>query len=211
MLDSNGNFTKKEDTPTLLPKAVRSNLADAQEVSSETSIAQDAAESKENIAAVQKTVRFALGAPVEVDGQKELVAVHNLTEQNLREALQLGGMPSPSIAVVKAREGHRPYGPVSLVFGSDTIDPMVDKANRVYGADAWTPTRPGVELTTTYDARLTHRFGRKGTAEECLPAGLFFQPRCSVWSIGRGKIDAHPDAHFERNERKTRVIKALSV
>ena len=152
MLDSNGNVTKKEDTPTLLPKAVLCNLADAQEVSSETSIAQDAAESKENNAAVQKTVRFALSAPVEVDGQKELVAVHNLTEQNLREALQLGGMPSPSIAVVKAREGHTKYGPVSLVFGSDTIDPMVDKANRVYGADAWTPTRPGVEYEVHYDA-----------------------------------------------------------
>lgn len=119
---------------------------------SNKSIAQDAGESKENNAAVQKTVRFALGAPVEMDGQKELVAVHNLTEQNLREALQLGGMPSPSIAVVKAREGHTKYGPVSLVFGSDTIDPMVDKANRVYGADAWTPTRPGVEYEVHYDA-----------------------------------------------------------
>ena len=116
-----------------------------------TSIAQEAAESNENNAAVQKTVRFALSAPVEVDGQKELVAVHNLTEQNLREALQLGGMPSPSIAVVKAREGHTKYGPVSLVFGSDTIDPMVDKANRVYGADAWTPTRPGVEYEVHAD------------------------------------------------------------
>ena len=28
---------------------------------------------------------------------------------------------------------------------------------------------------------------------------------------GGGKIDAHPDAHFERNERKTWVIKALSM
>ena len=112
----------------------------------------EANDGKENNAAVQKTVRFALSAPVEVDGQKELVAVHNLTEQNLREALQLGGMPSPSIAVVKAREGHTKYGPVSLVFGSDTIDPMVDRANRVYGADAWTPTRPGVEYEVHYDA-----------------------------------------------------------
>ena len=152
LLDDEGVVTKKEDTSTQLPRSVLSTAKDAQEVSSETSIAQDAGESKENNAAVQKTVRFALGAPVEVDGQKELVAVHNLTEQNLREALQLGGMPSPSIAVVKAREGHTKYGPVSLVFGSDTIDPMVDKANRVYGADAWTPTRPGVEYEVNYDA-----------------------------------------------------------
>ena len=30
------------------------------------------------------------------------MAVHNLTEQNLRDAFYLGGLPMPSIAVVKA-------------------------------------------------------------------------------------------------------------
>ena len=93
MVDSNGNFTKKEDTSTQLSRSVLNTAKDAQEVSSGTTITQDAAENKEDNAAVQKTVRFALGVPVETDGQKELVAVHNLTEQNLREALQLGGMP----------------------------------------------------------------------------------------------------------------------
>lgn len=145
----NGKITKKESNLTSVFKTEQGG--DAPKLLSDTTITQDAAESKGNNAAVQKTVRFALSAPVEVDGQKELVAVHNLTEQNLREALQLGGMPSPSIAVVKAREGHTKYGPVSLVFGSDTIDPMVDKANRVYGADAWTPTRPGVEYEVHAD------------------------------------------------------------
>ena len=96
-------------------------------------------------AAVKSGVKFQLAAPVEVDSQKDLVAVHNLTEQNLQEALELGGMPSPSIAVVKAQEGHTKYGPISLVFGSDTIDPMMNRANRIYGSDAWTPTRPSVE------------------------------------------------------------------
>lgn len=58
--DTEGNMTKKEDTPTQLPKAVRSTLADAQEVSSDTTIAQTAVESKENNAAVQKNVRYQL-------------------------------------------------------------------------------------------------------------------------------------------------------
>ena len=123
------------------PDGSRSRLPDG----SKESIAQ-------NDAPVKKKIRFQLAAPVEVDSQKDLVAVHNLTEQNLQEALELGGMPSPSIAVVKAQEGHTKYGPISLVFGSDTIDPMVDKANRVYGADAWTPTRPGVEYEVNYEA-----------------------------------------------------------
>lgn len=101
---------------------------------------------------MKKSVRFQLSAPVEVDKNKDLVAVHNLTAENLQEALELGGMPSPSIAVVKAQEGHTKYGPISLVFNSDTIDPMVNRANRIYGSDAWTPTRPNVEFEVNYDA-----------------------------------------------------------
>ena len=112
---------------------------------SEQSIAQNSAESKRTDEPVKKSVRFQMSVPVEVDSQKDLVAVHNLTEGNLREALELGGLPSPSIAVVKAQEGHTKYGPISLVFNSDTIDPMVNRANRIYGSDAWTPTRPNVE------------------------------------------------------------------
>ena len=100
---------------------------------------------------VKKTTRFQLASPVEVNETKELVAVHNLTEENLREALDLGGMPSPSIAVVKAQEGHSQYGPISLVFGPDSIDPMANRANRVYGSDAWTPTRPNVEYKVNAD------------------------------------------------------------
>lgn len=149
VLDNEGHIKQKQESADTVFKTEEGGERPG--FPAKASIAQDAGESKENNAAVQKTVRFALSAPVEVDGQKELVAVHNLTEQNLREALQLGGMPSPSIAVVKAREGHTKYGPVSLVFGSDTIDPMVDKANRVYGADAWTPTRPGVEYEVNAD------------------------------------------------------------
>ena len=44
--------------------------------------------------------KFSLREPVE--RTKDLVAVHNLTEQNLRDAFYLGGLPMPSIAVVKA-------------------------------------------------------------------------------------------------------------
>ena len=116
------------------------------------SIAQENSESKGNSEPVKKSVRFQLSAPVEVDQNKDLVAVHNLTAENLQEALELGGMPSPSIAVVKAQEGHTKYGPISLVFGPDAIDPQVNRANRIYGSDAWTPTRPNVEFEVNYDA-----------------------------------------------------------
>lgn len=68
--DTEGNMTKKEDTPTQLPKAVRSTLADAQEVSSDTTIAQTSAKSKENNAAVQKNVRYQLAEQASREAKK---------------------------------------------------------------------------------------------------------------------------------------------
>ena len=146
----NGKITKKESSLTTVLKTEQGD--EAPKLLSKNSIAQENAESKGNSEPVKKSVRFQLSAPVEVDQNKDLVAVHNLTEENLKEALELGGMPSPSIAVVKAQEGHTKYGPISLVFNSDTIDPMVNRANRIYGSDAWTPTRPNVEFEVNFDA-----------------------------------------------------------
>ncbi len=50
---------------------------------SKQSIAQESTESKRTDEPVKKSVRFQLGTPVEVDTKKDLVAVHNLTEENL--------------------------------------------------------------------------------------------------------------------------------
>lgn len=157
-----GTHVESEDSRSRLPKgSIYQESADTVLKTEEggerpnfpakNSIAQDSAESKRTDEPVKKSVRFQMSAPVEVDSQKDLVAVHNLTEENLREALELGGLPSPSIAVVKAQEGHTQYGPISLVFNSDTIDPMVNRANRIYGSDAWTPTRPNVEYEVHAD------------------------------------------------------------
>ena len=158
-----GTHVESEDSRSRLPKGSiyqESGLTsvlkteqggEAPKPLSKNSITQPSGESKRTDEPVKKTVRFQLSAPVEVGKTKELVAVHNLTEENLKEALELGGMPSPSIAVVKAQDGHSKYGPISLVFGPDAIDPQANRANRVYGSDAWTPTRPNVEYKVNAD------------------------------------------------------------
>ena len=87
--------------------------------------------------------QFSLKAPVEET--KNLLALHNLTEKNLLDAAKLGGLPMPSIAIVKADEGHGEYGDISFVFSKDTIDPQLFRSNKVYGYDAWTPTAPQIE------------------------------------------------------------------
>ena len=80
--------------------------------------------------------KFSMREPVEET--RDLLALHNMTMDNLRGALKLGGLPMPSIAIVKAKSGHDQYGPISLVFRKDTIDPQLFR-------DAWTPTAPRIE------------------------------------------------------------------
>lgn len=107
-------------------------------------------------------LKFSMETPVEETDK--LIAVHNKDESSIMSALKLGGLPMPSIAVVKASEGHSKYGPISLVFNKATIDPQADSRNKVYGGDAWDAdfSTPGI--------RCEQRRGET-TAEQILRAG----------------------------------------
>lgn len=85
-----------------------------------------------------------------VEETKDLIALHNLTPTNLIKTLKLGGIPMPSIAVTKSEIGHGNFGSISLVFDKNTIDPA-NKKNKVYSADAWTPTFPKLEYAADYE------------------------------------------------------------
>lgn len=88
-------------------------------------------------------ILFSLSEPVEET--KDLIAVHNLSPEKLLKTLKLGGLPMPSIAITRAREGYNNFGAISLVFGKETIDPKFFRSNKVYSGDAWTPTYPHIE------------------------------------------------------------------
>lgn len=75
---------------------------------------------------------------------KNLVAMHNLSADNLETALNRGGLPMPSIAVTKDNISHNNFGEVSVLFDKDTIDPEINN-NHVYGSDVYSPTHPGLE------------------------------------------------------------------
>ena len=155
------SFTTKKEPP---PTAAGNNASsDIQESSSERSISRSTEKSNREISGVQPLslptleptakVKFSLDEPVEET--ETLVAMHNMTEEKLRRTLDIGAWPSPSIAVVKAKEGHANYGEYSAIFPRGTIDPQADSRNKVYGGDAWTPTHDNalVERGVNYEAR----------------------------------------------------------
>ena len=100
---------------------------------------------------MQEKRKFSLKEPAEET--KDLIAVHNITAANMHKALELGGFPMPSIAVMKARQAdaNADYGEISVVFRKDTIDPESSPLNKVYGGDAWTPRFPTIEYEIDYD------------------------------------------------------------
>lgn len=97
--------------------------------------------------------RFSMDEPVEQT--QDLMAIHNLDGEKMDSMLQLGAIPSPSVAIVKASQGHTQYGDYTLVFPRQSIDPQADRRNKVYGADAWTPTAANaiVEREVNYEIK----------------------------------------------------------
>lgn len=79
-----------------------------------------------------------------VDESNGLFAIHNLTADSFIKSYKLGGFAMPSIAIARSDVGHSNFGDISLVFASDTINPA-NSDNKVYSADAWTPTFPRIE------------------------------------------------------------------
>lgn len=128
----------------------------------------------ENLQGAGEKVKFSLKSPVEET--KNLIALHNLTEEKLWGALRLGGFPMPSIAVVKATEGHNKYGPISLVFSKSTIAPQADSRNKVYGSDAWTPTHSDarVDYEVDYDTKREFEQNIETLAKD-VAGGIFSQ------------------------------------
>ncbi len=126
--------------------------------------------------------KFSLKTPVEETDK--LLALHNKDENSILAAIKLGGLPMPSIAIVKARDGHTKYGPISLVFSKDTIDPQLFRANKVYGGDAWTPTKDNalVEREVNYEARRAFDENIKNLSSQF--AGGVFQGSGTLGKIG---------------------------
>ena len=131
---------------------------------------------------VKPKTRFSLDEPVEET--KTLVAMHNMTEEKLRRTLDIGAWPAPSIAIVKAKDGHTNYGEYSAVFPRETIDPQRSSKNKVYGGDAWTPTRSNARVEYEVDQSKARALEREIDRLSSEFAGGAFQNSSVIGAAG---------------------------
>ena len=95
--------------------------------------------------------RFSLHDPVE--STRDLLAMHNISEKLLWDALNKNGLVMPSVAVTN--KGLDAFGEISLLFDKSVIDPAVNKDNKLYGADAWTPMQTSLKMNAKFDTDKT--------------------------------------------------------
>lgn len=151
-------------------------------------------------------VKFSLKSPVEET--KDLVALHNVSEQGLLGAIDLGGLPSPSIAITKSEMGHTKYGPISLVFSKDTVDPQLFRSNKVYGSDAWTPTAPAVEYPVNSKKLTAVEQEFHKLAKNTDVAGGIFGNSSSIRGMGVDDISTKSTADLAKALAQTDTIRA---
>lgn len=75
------------------------------------------------------------------DNLFDLMFLHNTNSDKLARQLEIGGMPSPSIAVTKKDIPFDNFGDITLVGNPSSFDPKI-KANVLYDADAYTVRAP---------------------------------------------------------------------
>lgn len=101
--------------------------------------------------ASHKGEKFSLRESVEET--KDLLAYHNITPKLLADVLRRNGLLMPSLAVTN--KGMTDFGSISLLFDKATIDPGKNEQNKLYGADAWTPTQTNLKKNAKFDTDKT--------------------------------------------------------
>ena len=106
---------------------------------------------------------------------KNLMFIHNTSEEAIRSFDAMGGLPSPSLAVTESEIPLKNFGKIQLIGKPEKFDPAIDPRNKVYSADAYTPRAPkklrlakdGAEskLTKEYKA-LADKYNKTDTLEE---------------------------------------------
>ena len=76
---------------------------------------------------------------------RTLIAQHNTSKEKLLEALDLGALPVPSIAITKYQNPVLKYGDITLLFNKDTINPT-DRRNVTYNSDIYSTRKPEIGI-----------------------------------------------------------------
>ena len=72
---------------------------------------------------------------------KDLVVLHNINDYQIEEANKIGGLITPSIAILKAGQSFTDFGSITLIGTKELIDPE-NRSVKVFAGDVYSPSVP---------------------------------------------------------------------
>lgn len=80
----------------------------------------------------------------EILSQNKLIALHNISPNQIKDVDYMGGMITPSVAILKAGEPYYDFGTITLIADKELIDPQ-QYGVRVFSGDVYSPSVPRKE------------------------------------------------------------------
>ena len=81
-------------------------------------------------------IRYKTGGEI-----KDLVVLHNINDYQIEEANKIGGLITPSIAILKAGQSFTDFGSITLIGTKELIDPE-NRSVKVFAGDVYSPSVP---------------------------------------------------------------------
>ncbi len=80
----------------------------------------------------------------QLNAERDLIIQHNVTADNILHAAKMGGVPVPSLAIMKASDPNMDYGEITMIGAAEMADPRGYARTRVFGADVYSPRYPQI-------------------------------------------------------------------
>lgn len=103
---------------------------------------------------------------------EELVAIHNLTSENVLHAAAIGGIPVPSIGITKLSSPFTDFGEITLIADKGMIDP--ENSVPVFDRDAYTARFPEFNYKKVTAKKADAFYERMNVARELSDDGQSF-------------------------------------
>ena len=108
-----------------------------------------------------------------IEEKKDMLILHNLTEEQLRKALAEGGIIKASTSV--SNQSVTQFGDISAIVPLKVLDPSNNQTNKLWGTDAWTPQQNKLKKNAVFNEAKTNEFVNdiKNTLSEHNASELF--------------------------------------
>lgn len=114
------------------------------------------------------------------------VAIHTISEDKFRQALELGGMPNPAVQIADIQSGPVHYAEIGAILHPDLIDPAKTPGARIWQGDTWTRMMPE-KITEEGDS-----WDNEEHTEEDIP--WFYDAYGDLVEWNRDNLDQHMKA-----------------